>query len=168
MAYYYQLLACPKCNRTFEARMFSLTSLIGPPLIHCSTCDTKIDTGRLEWPQMAVRTKCFFLAMTAGYVLAVGLLAGNCFDNAYQLWLGIADAQQLRFTAPTFQFAAAAGGLTVVFIQLLRLVASVWRDGSHSVMSTRDFLFGIQFNLQAKILILLGLMCLVAWLKSLW
>lgn len=119
---------------------------------------------------MAGKTRARFGAVSLLYVTAVGVLAGNFLDQTGQLLEGAAHPGNLRHGSPVFQAAALAGALTVVVLQTLRVLASRRRarlaGGDDHPLTAGEFFGGLQWNLQAKCLLLLLLVWGAAEIKQ--
>ncbi len=151
--------SCPHCQCTIEVRLFAISSLLGPSQISCLKCQGEIQLGRSEWADMTLNGRIWFLIVTVIYVLMVGVLTGNFVDQIWQLWSLDERIVNMRTGSPIFQTAAWLGGLAVIPVQIYRILASRRRSGTVQKLTLSEFYFGLQWNLQAKCLLLL----LVVW-----
>lgn len=113
---------------------------------------------------MATGQRFWFSVMTLVYVVMLGLITGNFIDNAWSLW-NLQPGVNLDYESPVFQVAASVGGVLALSLQVLRLMTSNRRVRTPYKLSVLEYLFGIQWNLQLKCLLLLSLLWGIARLK---
>ncbi len=148
--YFWNMGKCPHCGFPVEIRLFTLSSGLGPSEIQCLKCSQCFVTGRMEWPQMTIKTKFRFFFITLIYMIALGGLTGNFIDQAYQLWQMKPVIINLRHDAIQFQIAACIGGFIAFLLQFYRIGASCRRYRNQYRMTLSEFIFGLQWNLQLK------------------
>lgn len=146
--------SCPHCQCPIEVRLFAISSLLGPPQIDCLKCQRGIQLGRSEWPNMTLNGRVWFLLVTVIYMIMVGVLTGNFTDQIWQLWSLNERIVNMRTSSPIFQVAACVGACSVIPLQIYRIIASGRRARSEYKLTLSEFLFGLQWNLQAKCLLL--------------
>lgn len=144
--------------------MLALSSGLGPSEIECLKCANPVQTDRTEWAEMATGQRFWFSVMTLVYVVMLGLITGNFIDNAWSLW-NLQPGVNLDYESPVFQVAASVGGVLALSLQVLRLMTSNRRVRTPYKLSVLEYLFGIQWNLQLKCLLLLSLLWGIARLK---
>lgn len=157
--------SCPHCQFPIEIRLFWVSTLLGPSQINCPKCGGELQLGRSEWADMTLNGRIWFLLVSAIYVLMVGVLTGNFVDQIWQLWSMDARIVNMRTESPIFQTAAYLGGLAVIPVQLYRIIASYRRSSAPQKLTMSEFLFGLQWNLQAKCLLLLLLVWGIAKIR---
>lgn len=157
-----KLAHCPHCNYVVELHMLGLSSLIGPSQIQCWNCARPISVGRAEWPEMGAFRRIWFIGITAVYIFMVGILAGLLFENIELLRTGQQSPHHSRHDSPACRTGAWVGGIAVVLLQAYRIIASYRRHRNGYRFTLREYLLGVQWHLQLKRLILLGLMWEIA------
>lgn len=147
--------SCPHCRCPIEARLFAISSLLGPSQVDCLKCRGSVRLDRSEWSDMTFKGRVWFLLVTLTYVLMVGVLTGNFVDQIWQLCCLDERIVNMRTGSPIFRTAACVGALSVIPLQIYRIFESGRRSRSEYKLTMFEFLFGLQWNLQAKCLLLL-------------
>jgi hypothetical protein len=159
------MLSCPNCHSLFEMRMLACSSGLGPSEIDCLRCGKPIQTDRTEWADMSTGQRIWFFAMTLIYVVMLGEITGNFVDGSWQLWNLEPDIVNLDYGSRVFQVAAGVGGVMALSLQIARVTMSNRRLLADRKLSVREFVFGLQWNLQFKCLLLLIAVWVIAKLK---
>ena len=163
--YHFRLLTCPKCHCPFELNFFGVSSGLGPSEIRCLKCGASVTTGRREWWDMSGWDEVWFFGASLIYIVMLGLLTGNVIDGAYQLWNNDPVIGNLRTSEFSFQVGFCAGVVTAILLQLYRIRNSKRRSRTDYQLTLKEFVFGLQWNLQYKCLSVLILIWAVAKFK---
>ena len=67
---------CPHCNTVVATLPLGICSWLGPPLYVCHKCGLSYDSGRLEWDDMPLKRKAWYVAMSLLYTCALGWAGG--------------------------------------------------------------------------------------------
>ncbi len=145
--------------------MFWLSSLLGPSKIKCAICQRQITLDRREWPQMDFMMKTRYWFITLVYTLAFGFVAANSVDYASQVWDLNDEIVNFRFQSMIFQNTAFIGASLVIIIQWFRPIVSDRRCGVEYHATRREMVLGLQWNLQAKLMLFLGLIFAIAEIR---
>ena len=87
--FYYVDHQCPQCKEGYDSQALGVSSGLGQPLYRCPHCGSVFSSGRLEWADMTVGKKAWYLIVSLLYVLATGGLGGLCFaQGVYQIQHG--------------------------------------------------------------------------------
>jgi hypothetical protein len=142
--------------------MLGCSSLIGPPQAQCWNCNRPISLNKAEWPEMSALGRAWFLGVTVVYIFMLGMLTGMLFENIELLRTGQEGRYHPNRESPTYQTGFWAAGIAVVLLQAYRIIASYRRHRSEYKFTLREYLLGVQWNLQLKCLILLALIWVIA------
>jgi hypothetical protein len=67
---------CPHCGAVVAMLPFGICSWLGPQMYRCDRCGLAYDSGRLEWNDMPLKRKAWYLGVSLFYAAALGGLGG--------------------------------------------------------------------------------------------
>lgn len=150
--YSWQLLRCPKCNMAYRwhiNKLFNkirITSGLGASKIECSRCGEVFDSGLLEWQEMSVTKRIWYLILSVFY----GVMLGFFFSLGIFAVIGfvghITDPHypSMKLTIPVILIFA----FLVLYGQLLRIELSNRRIESSFQQPMKVSFWAWQTNLQ--------------------
>jgi hypothetical protein len=164
------LFKCTNCGTAVDFRIMGVSSNLGPPVVTCHWCKQVMSSERLEWDDMATRTKVFYVVMSIVYAAVVGLLGGMAVDATVQFIQTGAMRFRYGWSEPAFWIGAAVYGALTVLLQIYRVHCSRWRSRTAPGQPIKGFVFNVQTYLQGKVLLLVivvpGILWLVSWLRE--
>jgi hypothetical protein len=158
---------CPTCGTGLDVHVMGMSSNLGPPVVICHRCKQTVSCERLEWDDMARRTKVFYAVVSIVYTAAVGLLGGM----AVQVTATLFREGSMRFPSwsecwsdPVFWTGAVIYGTLTVLLQIYRVKCSRRRSTTKPGEPFKGLVFNLQRYMQAKVLVLVLIVPAIVWL----
>jgi hypothetical protein len=155
---------CGKCNSAVDLRIFGFSSILGPPAVNCPWCKEPVQTERLEWDDMAVRSKVAYVVISVVYMAIIGLLGGLSVDSTVSLYEAGHMATTWGFERTTFWVGFGCWAALTALLQSYRYVCSRRRTRLAPGQPLSRGYLNLQVSMQGKVLALLFITPLAAWL----
>lgn len=149
----YYIIRCPKCGRPVDYQIWHIRTGLGPRIVLCSKCGTRVSTARREWVEFTDLGKFRYVFLTILYVVICGLMGagiGALVQMNIQVWSGGAFAPESMFSPP-IMIGALAAGLFVLLLQLYRVASSRRRPPDAGELTVTTGFWNPHVNLQFKV-----------------
>jgi hypothetical protein len=120
-------LHCPHCNKVVDSLPLGICSWLGPELYRCGHCGSSYNSGRLEWVDMTLRRKAWYVLVSFLYVGAVGGMGGVSVAGCVQFLKDGPWQKELPVGTLEQGLGTLACALLIAVVQVGRVFRSVQR-----------------------------------------
>lgn len=163
---------CGRCRHPFDVFFFFGSTTLGPDVVYCRLCRSPLASGRREWASFSAFERLRYGLRSLLYSGLVGFCFGYvAFNSYFELW----DFHHHDVTAflhhASFLALTSALAFAVLAFQAWRVLRSRRRTRSSGPHRMAPWLLDVDFAVQLKAALLLGLCFLVAtgtgrWLRA--
>jgi hypothetical protein len=158
---------CPKCRAEIDFFVSGFCTHLGPPRAQCRKCGKRMASGRREWSEFTGFDKFRYAFLTLLFAGIVGYLGGVSVRGAENFWQNGPHSTKFTLSSPSLTIGAIAWALSVIALQVYRVVRSSRRtESGASKKAVRVGLANPDFNLQFTLLAAVWLPALIGWIAS--
>ena len=125
-------LRCPHCQIVVATLPMGICSWLGPATYSCQSCGSPYDSGRLEWDDMPMRSKIWYVAVSLLYVCVLGGLGGLSIAGAVHFLKSGPWKSDMPVGTVEQKFGTIASAILILVCQVGRVHRSRQRTGGRT------------------------------------